>query len=129
MQPKHERRHHQRHHDLAHHHIVAIRVRPGHVANIVDVSAGGALIETHHRLLPGHVVELHVERLNDHARVRGRVLRCAVEKVRPASVCYRGAIAFERQLSWLVEPVESPVRRGDPRSALPAWAAVTPEVM
>ena len=85
------------------HRIVSACVRPGHRARLIDVSAGGALIETSHRLLPGSSVELQVDTGTDRASVRGRVLRCAVVRVRPTWVCYRGAIAFDRHLPWFVE--------------------------
>lgn len=85
------------------HGIVSARVRPGFGARLIDVSAGGALIETTHRLLPGAPVELWVETGTDRARVRGHVLRCAVVRVRPTWVCYRGAIAFDRHLPWFVD--------------------------
>jgi hypothetical protein len=96
---------------------------------VIDVSAGGALIETSHRLLPGTVVELHVERQTEQTRVRGRVLRCAVVRVRPTWVCYRGAIGFERHLPWLLDDGARPLRPNEARSALPEGAVVTPEVV
>ena len=71
---------------------------------LINISAGGALIDTTHRLLPGSSVELLVERNHYRASVRGRVLRCAVVRVRPSAVCYRGAIGFDRCLPWFVEP-------------------------
>ncbi len=85
------------------HQIVSTCVRPGHKARLIDVSSGGALIETNHRLLPGTSVELQVEKEGDRANLRGRVLRCAVIRVRPTWVCYRGAIAFDRHLPWFVD--------------------------
>ena len=85
------------------HRIVSAAVRPDHRARLIDVSAGGALIETNHRLLPGTVVELQVETGTERASVRGQVLRCAVVRVRPTWVCYRGAIAFDRHLPWFVD--------------------------
>ena len=85
------------------HRIVSARVRPGHRARLIDVSAGGALIETSHRLLPGTSVELQVDTGTDRASIRGQVLRCAVVRVRPTWVCYRGAIAFDRHLPWFVD--------------------------
>jgi hypothetical protein len=124
-----ERRRMRRHRHVDEHGIVAARVRPGHRARVIDVSAGGALIETSHRLLPGTVVELHVERGSEHTRVRGRVLRCAVVKVRPTWVCYRGAIGFERHLPWLLDEAGCPMRPNDARSAVPERAVSTPEVM
>jgi len=85
------------------HLIVSARVRPGHRAQLIDVSAGGALIETQYRLLPGASVELQMETDTRHTSVRGRILRCAVVRVRPTWVCYRGAIGFDRHLLWFVD--------------------------
>lgn len=90
------------------HRIVSASVRPGHRARLIDVSAAGALIETSHRLLPGTSVELQVETVSDRASVRGQVLRCAVVRVRPTWVCYRGAIAFDRHLPWFVDERREP---------------------
>lgn len=90
------------------HRIVSASVRPGHRARVIDVSAGGALIETSHRLLPGTSVELQVDTGSERASVRGQVLRCAVVRVRPTWVCYRGAIAFDRHLPWFVDERREP---------------------
>jgi hypothetical protein len=87
----------------AEHGIVSACVPPGHRARLIDVSAGGALIETSHRLLPGASVELQLETGIDRASVRGQVVRCSVVRVRPSWVCYRGAIAFEHHLPWFVD--------------------------
>lgn len=90
------------------HRIVSTCVRPGQGARLIDVCAGGALIETSHRLLPGTSVELQVETGTDRASMHGQVLRCSVVRVRPTWVCYRGAIAFDRYLPWFVD------ERGEP---------------
>ena len=56
--------------------IVRARIRPGYDVAVVDISAGGALIEASHRLLPGAGVELHFHGAGPVAeRVRGRVVR------------------------------------------------------
>ena len=96
-----DRRRCRRHQSTAEHAIVAARVRPGRDVSVIDVSASGALIESRHQLLPGSVVELQLETPQRRTAVRGRVLRCAIARLGAASVCYRGAICFERQLSWL----------------------------
>ena len=80
------------------HGILSTTVRPGYRAKLIDVSAGGALIETSHRLLPGMKVGLHLETQTHRANIRGRVQRCAVTRVRSSFVCYRGAIGFDRHL-------------------------------
>jgi len=85
------------------HGIVAARVRPGLAVSLIDVSAGGALVETTRRLLPGASVELQLETGQVCVTVRGRVVRCAVAHVRSTSMCYRGAISFDRCLPWFVD--------------------------
>ena len=111
------------------HGIVSTRVRPGHRAKLIDVSADGALIETNHRLLPGTCVELHVETRSHRTNVRGRVLRCAIVLVRPSWVCYRGAIGFERHLPWLLDEDRGAMVFAATRSALPDRAFATREVI
>jgi hypothetical protein len=83
------------------------RVRPGSEAALIDVSAGGALIETFHRMLPGSSIELQLSAGEQRVAVRGRVVRCTVECLRAGGIWYRGAIAFDRHLPWFVEDERS----------------------
>jgi hypothetical protein len=83
------------------HRIVDARVRPGHPAAVTDVSPGVALIEVSRRLLPGSVVDLQVDTAQRRSTLRGRVLRCAVVRLRSTSVLYRAAIGFDHQCPWL----------------------------
>jgi hypothetical protein len=76
-------------------HIVSARVRPGHWAAIVNVSDGGALVETARGLRPGTTVDLQFGTPERQTFVRGRVVRCAVTELRSSSVLYHAAIAFE----------------------------------
>jgi hypothetical protein len=85
------------------HGIVSARVRPGREASLLDVSAGGALVETTYRLLPGSPIELHVATNERRVSVRGGVLRSAVVGVRATGICYRSAIGFDHLLSWFVD--------------------------
>jgi len=98
-----DRRRARRHRALHDHGIVSARVRPGREASLLDVSAGGALVETTYRLLPGSRIELHVATGERRTSVRGGVLRSAVVSVFAAGMCYRSAIAFDRLLSWFVD--------------------------
>ena len=124
-----ERRSTRRLEAIEEHGIVTTRVCPGHRAQVVDVSAGGALIETPYRLLPGTSVELHVETSTRHTRVRGEVLRSAVVKVHPQAVCYRGAIRFDRHLPWFVDEPGSRPSSPESRPVHPLRAAATPEAI
>jgi hypothetical protein len=116
-------------HRLEDHGIVSTRVRPGHGAHLLDVSVAGALIETTHRLLPGTSVELQLDTESAHTKVRGRVLRCAVVRVRPSSMCYRGAIAFDRELPWFVDETKRLPDHHEMRTMRPHQAAALPEVI
>ena len=95
-----DRRDARRHADVEDHGIVSVHVRPGNRAMLINISAGGALIETEQRLLPGASVDLLLERSKYRASVRGRVLRCSVIRVCAASMGYRGAVGFDRPLPW-----------------------------
>jgi hypothetical protein len=103
LSSRYDRRAHVRRSAVDEHGIVLARVRPGHAATVIDLSAAGALIETDRRLLPDTFVEMHVQTRSQRFNVRGRVVRCAVASVRPAAVCYRGAIQFDACLEWFVE--------------------------
>lgn len=83
--------------------MVCARVRPGLDVTLVDLSAGGALVETVHRLLPGSAIELKLDSGEKRAAVRGRVLRCVVSRLCAEAVWYRGAIGFDRHLPWLAD--------------------------
>jgi len=76
------------------------RLRPGRMAHIVDVSSGGALIETDWRLLPGMRVELQLGEPVPLFRVAGRILRCHVALLDRERIRYRGALMFEEQLPF-----------------------------
>lgn len=76
------------------------KLRPGRPAHIVDVSAGGALIETEWRLLPGTRVELQVGEPVALYKVQARILRCHVAHLDRGRIRYRGALVFEEQLPF-----------------------------
>jgi hypothetical protein len=113
-----DRRRSRRRQSLDEHGIVAARVRPGRDASLIDVSADGALLETEHRLLPGASVELHLVTKGQATSVRGRVLRCSVQRLGAAVVWYRGAVVVDRHRPWVAED--------DPAgNALPAHGSVS----
>jgi hypothetical protein len=110
------------------HGIDSVTIRPGHHTRLLDVSACGALVETQHRLLPGSSVELHVQSASRRATSRGRVVRSTVAQLQASGVSYRGAIAFDQHLPWIVDDAG---RRGasgpERRPAHPFRADATPE--
>ena len=76
------------------------RLRPGRTAYIVDLSAGGALIETDWRLLPGMRVEMQLGEPVTLFRVAGRILRCHVTLLDRERIRYRGALMFDELLPF-----------------------------
>ncbi len=98
-----ERRRSVRRTRLQEHGIQRARIRPGYETSIVDISAGGALLDTSHRLLPGASAEILLSReaRGEGESVRGRVLRCAVVGVRSNAMTYRAAIAFGHSVTGL----------------------------
>ena len=83
---------------------VRARVRLGHRLIVVDVSAGGALVEGHCPLRPGSVVEVQLESAARGLMIGARVTRCAVAALHPESgVTYRAALAFSDSCDWVRE--------------------------
>ena len=76
------------------------KLTPGRPARIVDVSAGGALIETESRLLPGTRVELQLGEPVVLHKVSARILRCHVARLDRERIRYRGAVAFDEPLHF-----------------------------
>jgi hypothetical protein len=85
---------------------VAARIRPGHPAEVIDVSVFGALVDTAHRLRPGTFVELQLETTAYRAHVRARVVHARVSELAADRVRYRGGLVFERGLDGLMASVE-----------------------
>jgi len=102
-----DRRQRNRFHTFDEHGIDHARVRPGREVLIVNVSSGGVLVETPHRLLPGSLIELHLRTADRRVSIRGRVLRCSVARLRATDVWYRGAIGFDLELPWFSEQPNS----------------------
>jgi hypothetical protein len=124
-----DRRRDRRRRRVQEHGIVRARVRPGHLVTVIDVSAGGVCVETDRRLLPGSCVELHMESETRRACLRGSVVRCAVSRVQPAAISYRGAIAFDRHLPWFEDDGGYDVPNIEKRAAVPFRANPTPEMV
>src|SRR5262249_37656909 len=87
------------------HGIESARLRRGGHVTVVDASAGGVLIETPQRLLPGMPLEIHLGRAAGISIIRGRVLRSVIAHRTASAVRYRGAIGFEHDLSWFIDDV------------------------
>jgi hypothetical protein len=91
-----------------------IRLRTGREMSVVNVSNTGVLVEGQGRLLPGTHVDVHVVTREGRVLVRTRVVRCWIAALDAGAVCYRGALAFDRQLDTSVPgyAIPQPARAG-----------------
>jgi hypothetical protein len=106
---------------------VSARIWPGIEAVLLDLSDGGARLETAYRLLPGHRIELRLHDIVAVTEVRGDVLRCRVAGLSADRVTYEGAVAFDRPVPW-VEPDRRPASCPEPDgSGGNAWERTTPD--
>lgn len=97
---KHERRSSPRISALTMDGMERARLRPGRSAHFVDLSSGGALIETDWRLLPGVRVEMQIGEPVARLRVTGHILRCHVALLGRERITYRGALKFEHHVCF-----------------------------
>ncbi len=76
-------------------------VRPGCAVILVDVSAGGALVQAPRPLRPGSKVHLQVNAGSQRLAIPGQVVRCSVWSLHPLDgVFYRGALEFDDRVEW-----------------------------
>jgi len=81
---------------------ISARVRPGHRVHVVDVSAGGALLEAAQPLRPGADVEVQFERAGERVRISATVVRCGVAALDPdRGPTYRAAVSFRETFTWV----------------------------
>jgi hypothetical protein len=75
-----------------------VRLKYGPPVSLLDLSSGGAQIETTgHRLQPGSTVVIEIASARGDFAVPSRVLRCAISSITPQTT-YRGALEFKRLL-------------------------------
>jgi hypothetical protein len=72
-------------------------LRPGQEVLLINVSPGGALIESASRMNPGTRTELQLSGTGRRS-IPGRIERCTVSRLDP--VRYEGAIVFDQPLEW-----------------------------
>jgi PilZ domain-containing protein len=87
---------------------MAIRaiLRPGYLVTVLDMSAGGALIQGPRPLRPGARVQLRLVSAARALALTAHVVRCAVWALdAEVGVVYRGALQFDQRCDWFEEPV------------------------
>jgi hypothetical protein len=105
--------------------ITQATLRPGCVVHVVDLGAGGALVQAARPLRPGAQLHFHLVVRRQRFSLSARVLRCEVWALDSrVGVTYRGALQFEERLEFgadaiLLElPIPALASKGTP-----AWGA------
>ena len=76
-----------------------IRLKYGPLVSLLDLSTGGAQIETaSYRLQPGSAVVVEIAAGSETFLVRSRVLRAYVSRILPSETTYRAALVFKDAL-------------------------------
>ncbi len=69
---------------------------------VIDLSPGGALVETSRRLTPGATAELQLEAQDGRHTTRAAVVRSYVCLLLADQVLFRTGLLFERPVPWLL---------------------------
>ena len=112
--------------------ITGMRLSPGDIVSLVNISASGVLIEGKTRFVPGTRLTVIFEGPSAPGSVKGRVVRCQVSAIGGGgSLHYQVAIAFEARIEVPIDEappaaqtVEStapaaPQQTGTPQTARP----------
>jgi hypothetical protein len=95
-QANHDRRAHQRLRDRELQWVRHARLAAGHGVSLVDLSAGGALLDSPAPLRPDSLLTLQIAGAGFDTAVEFRVVRCQVGALLPGRTTYRGAGEFTR---------------------------------
>ncbi len=81
-----------------------VTLRPGHPAFIVNISRGGALVDSTRQMRPGTRVMVQIVTRRGALGLSALVLRCGVRAVSSNDgVLYRGALRFDERRDWTRE--------------------------
>ena len=97
-QATHDRRAHRRHRDHELRWIRHARLSVGHAVSIVDLSAGGALVDSPVPLRPDSTLTLEIDGRGFSKAIQFRVVRCQIGALRPGQTIYRGACQFTTRI-------------------------------
>jgi hypothetical protein len=96
---------------------VRATLRPGCLVALVELSAGGALVQAGRPLRPGARVHLQLTTGSRSTAIAAHVLRCAVWAIDPTTgVIYQGALRFEHRCDW--SSLDDPAATGASRAAI-----------
>jgi hypothetical protein len=97
--------------------ITGMRLSPGDVVTLVNISVSGALVEGRSRFVPGTRLTVMFEGPTAPDAVRGRVVRCQVSAIGGSGqLQYQSAIAFDARIELQID--EAPTAASASESAV-----------
>jgi hypothetical protein len=75
--------------------IGAVKLSPGEVVTLINISATGILVEGRTRFVPRTRVTVSFEGGVSPLQVKGRVVRCQVASIVNGQLCYQSGIQFD----------------------------------
>ncbi len=101
--------------------ITSVRLSPGDVVDLVNISKSGVLVEGRTRFVPGTRVTVIFDGGFTPANARGKVVRCQVSSISGGALRYQSGIQFEKKLDAL-DPQSAPTAVVPPPAHAPATA-------
>jgi len=111
--------------------LKSVRLVAGPEVTLINISRGGALIETEAHLVPSSSVAIRLVAADAVFLLHGRVLRSHASSFQGSALLYRSAIAFDEELTFLAEDQNQPQVNAAPEEASHqacAGEAVAPEM-
>jgi hypothetical protein len=99
--------------------LKSARLSDGTELNLINISRGGALIESESRMIPGLTICIRMVAADALLMIRGRILRSKAKQIRGSTIVYQSAIAFDEDFSLLTEDHEE-VSAQDGTAATPS---------
>jgi hypothetical protein len=81
--------------------ITSVRLSPGDVVELVNMSKSGVLVEGRTRFVPGTRVTVIFEGGFAPPNARGKVVRCQVSSISGGALRYQSGIQFEKKIEAL----------------------------
>ncbi len=97
--------------------LKSVKLLAGPEVRLIDVSRGGAQLESETPLPPGTRVCLRLVTTDTTLLIDGRVLRSRVSCLQPGLVRYRSAVAFDEEVALFSEDkADSAAKEAEPRA-------------
>jgi len=97
--------------------LKSVRLVAGPEVTLINISRGGALIETDALLVPHSSIAIRLVTADAAFLLRGRVLRSRASSFKESALLYQSALSFDEELPFLDKPQDQPQASAAPEEA------------